>query len=850
MRVSLRWLRELLPELPNDAQLISDRLTSIGLAVDAVANFGAQLRSLQVVAVRGVTAHPKRDQLRLVDVDRGGGTVQRVVCGAPNVPAPSGLVALAPVGSQLPGFDTPLAAREIGGVVSEGMLCSEAELGVADKSEGLYILPADSAAPGCRVTDIIPELDDVVFDLDITPNRPDALSHVGVARDLAASFAIPFDQATIHARVAALLAQQFGRIVGKPSEPAAGLLSVESKAFEALTIEVKDGERCPRYGAAAAVSVHIAPSPDFMRFRLHRLGIRPISNVVDITNWMLLLFGQPMHAFDWAKLRGNQIVVRRAGEAEVFSTLDGVQRKLSSDDLLITDGAGPTALAGVMGGLDSEISDNTSRVLLECAYFTPRGIRRTSRRHALHTESSHRFERGVDWGAIEQVLEHTLTLLEYLAGAQRLPGKRVVEGQPLAKARVTLRHARQDALLGIAIEPTISTAILARLGFAQVAKQLDSVTVEVPSHRPDVSIEADLVEEVARIHGLDKIPSRIPPRVTQPRRQTGQLERELTDIAMALGLSEALLYGFTSPQMLAGVKAPAAVVYLDNPLSEERSVMRTSLVPGLLEALGRARRRGEPNVRLFAVGSVFLPPDTLQNDVSKRERPRDAADQALPVEAPRFAAVLAGSRGAWLKKPESLDVFDAKGFAVELVERYLAKSVTVVQVPKQPHHAHLHPRGVADIMVEGRAIGWFGPLHPDVLDALDLGEPAQIIELDLAELAAIDRQRPRYKPLIRVPGIVRDVSFEVPHHVPAAKLVSTMSAAAGELCESVEPFDLFEGEGLAPGCRALAFRLLYRDPKAKLLPDEARTLTDAEVDERQRLVVAAVSQQLGLALRG
>ena len=850
MRVSLRWLRELLPELPNDAGSVADRLTSIGLAVDAVANLGERLRPLQVVAVRAIAPHPKRDQLRLVDVDRGGGQLQRLVCGAPNVPDPGGLVVLALPGAQLPGMDAPLAPREIGGILSEGMLCSETELGVADKSDGLYVLPANAAAPGSSVVAVLPELDDVIFDLDITPNRPDALGHVGIARDLAASLNLPFDVDVLKARLDASASRQLttGAAQGAISDHV--VAGTEKVAFDALAIEIHDGVRCPRYGAAAAVGLHIAPSPDFMRWRLHRLGIRPISNVVDVTNWMLMLFGQPMHAFDWDKLRGNRITVRRAIEGEIFSTLDAVERSLNPDDLLITDGEGPTALAGVMGGLNSEIADSTTRVLLECAYFTPRGIRRTSRRHALHTESSHRFERGVDWGAIEMVLEHALALLEQLAGATRLQSIKVIEGQTPTRPRATLRYARQDALLGIAIEPHESMAILKRLGFEILDQQPTSVTVQVPSHRPDVSIEVDLIEEVARIHGLHHIPTKIPARVTQTKRSTGQLERDLTDIAVTLGLSEALLYGFTSDQMLASVMAPPAVVRLENPLTEERSVMRTSLVPGLLEALGRARRRGEPNVRLFAMGSVFLPPDTARTETAQKARPRDPEDMALPVEVPRFAAVLAGSRGAWLRKPESLDVFDAKGMAVELVERYLLRPATVVQVPKQPHQRHLHPRGAAEIQVDGKTVGWFGPLHPDVIDALDLGESAQLIEFDLEVLETFQRPRARYRPLIRVPGIIRDVSFEVPYALPAGKIVSVMAQAAGELCESVEPFDLFEGEGLTPGCRALAFRLLYRDPKARLQPDQARTLTDAEVDERQRLVIQATSKQLGIALRG
>lgn len=829
MRVSLRWLRELLPEIPNDAAAVSEKLTSIGLAVDAVHNLSESLSPLLVVEVRGIAPHPRRDQLRLVDVSRGAGEVQQVVCGAPNIPEPGGLVLLAPLGTQLPGMDGPLLPRDIGGVTSEGMLCSETELGVAEKSEGLFVMPPGSFQPGTPAIVALPEIDDVIFELDITPNRPDALSHHGIARDLAAALGVSYR--------------------AKPADLVLG--GAEKSLDDSITIDNLDGERCPLYGAAGAVDVEIAPSPDFMRWRLQRLGIRPISNVVDITNWMLLLFGQPMHAFDWDRLRGNRIVIRRAEEGEHFSTLDGVERTLSSDDLMIADGSGATALAGVMGGLDSEITSRTTRVLLECAYFEPRGIRRTSRRHGLHTESSHRFERGVDWGQIELVLEHALGWLTRIAGAKRVPGLKIAAGHVPSRARATLRFARLAALLGISVPPEQAIAILERLGFKVLDRQESSVSVEVPSHRPDVTREVDLIEEVARIVGLDKIPTWIPARLLQPKRNTGQLEQELTEIAVALGLSEALLYGFTSQRALFQAKAPPPVVYVENPLTEERNVMRTSLVPGLLEALGRARRHGESSVRLFAMGAVFLPSDTLRTRTADAARPRDAADaQQLPVEVPRFAAILAGPRSTWLKKPEPIDVFDAKGMAVELVERYLRRVATVVHAPNQPHNQHLHPRGAADLLVDGRRVGWFGPLHPDVVDAFELGDGAQLIELDLAELETIERRRPRYQPITRVPGIIRDVSFEVPEALPAGELVRIMATAAGDLCESVEPFDLFEGEGVSPGCRAIAFRLMYRDPKARTEPEAGRTLTDAEVDGRQRSVLEAVEKQFGIALRG
>lgn len=833
MRVSLRWLRELLPSLPKDAAVVAEKLTSIGLAVDAVADYGARFEHCVISEVRRIEPHPSRSNLRLVTVHRGNGQEQTVVCGAPNVPGSPGLVVLAGIGANLPGVGFALERRAIGGVPSEGMLCSEAELGVADSSDGILILEPGSARPGTPVLEAFPELDDAIFELDITPNRPDALGHVGVARDLAA-----------------LLGQQF-ELPAPPSFPEAQ--RVQSPPIdELITIENRAEQRCPRYGAAAVVDVTVRPSPKWMAWRLQRLGVRPISNAVDVTNWLLLLFGHPTHAFDLDRVRGRKIIVRMADRGEPFTTLDGVARTLEPDDLVIADGEQPSALGGVMGGADSEIREDTTRILLECAYFVPTGIRRTARRHGMHTESSHRFERGVDWGAIPAVLSYGQALLANLAGGRVIHQQRVVGSAPLALPEMRLRSTRLDALLGVDVSLDEARGILSRLGFT-IGPTSNSTELAVTgaSHRPDVAIEADLIEEVARMRGLDKIPTELPAMLPQPPRKVGQLEREVVSTAVNLGLSEALLYGFVAPAALEKVFAPKSSVVLENPLSEERSVLRTSLIPGLLDAVGRSRRRGEPLVRLFAVGSVFLPPGTVRSRAAERLRPRLADDiAALPVEIPRFSAVLAGPRPTYLKKPEDVDVYDAKGLAVELAERLLGRSVSVRHSPNQPNTRYLHPRGAAEILVDARSIGQFGPLHPDVVDAFDLGETVQIVEIDLAAIEELGKTIPKYRTIPRLPAIVRDVSFELPDTLPAGELTSLIQHTAGELCESVELFDLFTGGAVPKGRRALAFRLVYRDPKARTNPDAAKTLTDAEVDARQAAVVSAIKERFGAGLRG
>jgi phenylalanyl-tRNA synthetase beta chain len=828
MRASYRWLKELLPDLQASPSEVAQRLAAAGLAVDGIHTFGAGLETILVARVLAKQPHPKRASLNLVTIDRGDAE-QVVVCGASNVPEPGGLVVLAPLGATLPGMPGPLTAREIAGVQSEGMLCSEVELGLAENAEGILILPDGSATPGTPFVAAFPAAQDTLYELDVTPNRPDALGHVGLARELAALFDVPF------------------------TVPGAGVpkRSASEDLHALIEVENRDTERCPHYAAGAVLDVTIAPSPLWLRWRLQSLGVRPISNVVDITNLLLLEFGQPLHAFDLDRVRGKRIIVRRASAGEPFSTLDGLARTLDPDDLVIADAEGPSALAGVMGGLDSEIRGSTKRVLLECAYFAPRGIRRSARRYGLHTEASHRFERGVDYAQVGHVLERAKTLLSELASGWAVPGAIHARGEAALLAEISLRSSRLDALLGVPVPFDEACAIILRLGFPviEVTGTGPSAVLRTRavSFRPDVTREVDLIEEVCRVRGLDAIPTRLPAVIPQPPRTTGKLEREVGAAAVALGLSEAVSYAFVSESDLAKVHAEKPSVRLSNPLSEERNVMRTSLLPGLLEALGRARRRGETRVRLFTVGSCF---GSVIRETAQGARPRLAADVgALPREELRFAAVLAGSRHEYLSlKPEEVDVYDAKGIAVELILRVLGKQPSVRLSEAQAKH--LHPRGASDIWVGDVLLGQLGPLHPDVVDALDLGTTAQIVELDLEAVQRVAKAVPQFQPIARLPAVTRDLSLVVSEDVGAGKVASVLSAAGGPLCESVELLGLFRGGSLQEAQKSLTFRVIYRDPQARTLAQAARTLTDKEVDEVQASMLKAAQTEFGASLRG
>jgi phenylalanyl-tRNA synthetase beta chain len=815
VKASYSWLRSLLPGLDASVNDVAERLTRSGLEVEEIIEYGAASPKVVVAEVRKVDKHPDRERLSLVTVERGGGE-QTVVCGAPNVPAPGRKVVLAPLGTTLPTLGFTVSARKIGGIVSEGMLCSEQELGLVGgggKGDGIIVLPEGFApAAGTSFDKAALGSHDFIFDIGVTPNRPDALGHIGLARELAALFELNFLPPTADA----------------PAKVATG-----SSIDKLVTVDIDDTDRCPHYGAAAVIDVKIAPSPMWLRYRLESLGIRAISNVVDVTNLVLMEFAHPIHAFDLDLLTTGKVLVRRARGGEKMVTIDHIERELSEDDLLITDGERPIALAGVMGGADSEIHDGSRRVLIECAYFTPRGVRRTSRRHGLHSEASHRYERGIDPEGVPDVLAHAASLVTRICSGQAVPGTIVAGIAPAPRKQVLMRHAKMTALLGVDIPMDEASGILSRLGceVSRSEQSSEELNATIPGFRPDLGREEDLIEEVMRIHGIDELPAT--PRAVLPK--TGRSDLSTEDrarrAAAELGLSETLTYGFVSPAQLEHLGAPKPSITLKNPLTAERSVMRTSLLPGLLEACARARRHGVVDVRLFATGRTFLAP---------------TGDVALPEEKNGFAAVIAGYRSAGLRKPDPVDVYDAKGIAMALVERV---SLHHPEVRRAEGSKHLHPRAAGELYVGERCVARFGEIHPNVADAYDIDGTAMVIEIDLDALRALGRATPQYRAIPNLPPVTRDLALVVSDDVSAGELEQVILTAAGELCESVELFDLFDGKGVPDDHRSLAYHLVFRDPKSATEPEAARTLTDDEVDARSRAVVAAVSDKFGAVVR-
>ena len=787
-------------------------LTHGGLEVEGRHEYGAGAEACLVVKVASIKPHPTKSGLRLVTVEREGGKQQEVVCGAPNVPEPGGLVVLAPLGVHLPAKNLTIAPRAIAGVTSEGMLCSESELGLSEESGGIMILPPGIAEPGTPLATAVPNARDTVLEIGLTPNRPDGLGHIGLARELSAHLGIPFAWPKIAAHT-----------------------NVSDTTTEASAkISVEDAERCPHYGAAGAIGIAIAPSPLWAKYRLQALGVRSISNIVDVTNLVMLEYGHPMHAFDLDRVGGSAIVVRRAKDGEKMKTLDGALRELVADDLLICDGNGPVALAGVMGGASSEIQNDTKRVLFECAWFDPRTVRRTARRHGMHTESSHRFERGVDPSDVAQVLDRAVALtLELAPGATALKGCVHVQGShvagepmPVQKRSIHFRNDRVLGLIGVAVPFAESVAILKRLGCEMTNATDSTCDVLVPTHRPDIAREAELVEEVMRIHGIDKVPAELPP--IHASRDIGgreELARRAKEVCASVGLSEAITFNFTSARVLTALNAPPAGVTLTNPMAEPHSVLRTTLLVGLLDAVKNARRHGERDVREFTVGPVFL-------------APKNAGD--MPDERLRLAFVLAGDRPAWLEKPKPFDVWDAKGYAIEIARRLSGKPADVVPAARGEAPAHLHPRGAGFVVVAGERIGSVGPLHPDVAFALDLDGEILVLEVELEPFrsgAAV----PRFAEIPRFPASARDIALVVKDGIPAGEVEAGIRAAAGPLVEAVRLFDRFVGGQVPAGHASLAFRVVYRDAKG--------TLTDAQVDAAHAAVVKEAEARFGATLR-
>ncbi|MDQ2649433.1 MAG: phenylalanine--tRNA ligase subunit beta [Actinomycetota bacterium] len=785
MKVLLSWLRDFAP-FEGDPVALGEQMSDLGMAVEEMDRLGEGLDGIVVARVLETRPIEGANKIHLVVVDAGDGEGLEVGCGAFNM-SPGDLVPLATVGTTMPN-GMEIGRRKMAGVVSNGMLCSASELGLADDHAGIFLLPSH-LEPGTPFKEAMGIEPDVLYDLEINPNRPDAMSIMGVARDLAARMRLPF------------------------TVPEPVIEVAPAGAIGQVSVEIVDPDLCGRFEARVITGVQVGPGDPTIARRLTALGMRSINNVVDASNYVMLELGQPNHPYDLAKVAGPGFRIRRARDGERLTTLDDVDRTLTVNDLLIcgADDA-PVGLAGIMGGATSEIDGSTTDVLLEMAWFHPIGIVKSSRRHKLRSEASARFEKGTDPDVIDLAMRRFAELLAP-SGARLTDGRAVQDGTLPDRPPVRVRTARVASLLGTDLGVDRMREVLEPIGFASQPVDGD-LEVTIPSWRYDSATEIDVIEEIARHHGYTELGRTVPRAST-----TGQLsarQRDRRNLRRALvgrGLAEAMPMPFLAPGELERCGLDGDGIVIANPLVAEQSILRTALLPGLVAAIAHNWSHRNHGVGLFEIGHVF-------------RRPGDP-DAELPDEREVLAAIVGGAEA-----PEAVAIW-------RIIEATLAvPDIDLVNgaVPG------LHPTRAATLLHDGVVVGGLGELDPAVLDAYGVGERVAYLEVDLDALLALPHGERPYRPFSTFPSSDIDVAFEVDEAVSAIALRECIRQAAGPLLWSVELFDVFRGSSLAPGRRSLAYSLRLQAPD--------RTLTDADVAEVRTQVIEAAANELGATLRG
>ncbi|MGH8011961.1 MAG: phenylalanine--tRNA ligase subunit beta [Candidatus Binataceae bacterium] len=815
MKLPLSWLKEFIT-LDVELDELCSRLTMAGLEVENVERIEPTFSGVYAAKVLAVERHPNADRLSLCEVDAGAAGRWRVVCGAPNVRAGM-FAALAKVGARLAGgvhgegtgsLETavPLQAAVIRGVQSEGMLCSELELALSKEHEGILEIGGD-ATPGADLADYL-QMPDRVLDLAITPNRGDCLSVVGLAREIAALFGLRL----------------------KMPRPRLAKTPAHDGAHPSLTVEIQAAELCPRYAALAMENVRIGPSPVTIRRRLELCGIRAVNNVVDATNYVMLELGQPLHAFDSDRLAGGAIVVRRAGNDKEFTTLDNVNRALEPADLLITDREKPLAIAGVMGGLNSEISSSTVRIIFESAYFEPMTIARTARRLSLRSEASYRFERGIDRAGQVNALLRVAELTRKCAGARESAALIDIEANPAPNREIILDPQAMAALLGVKLPLVEVRRRLKAIGAKVTPMPGNRLKVTAPPFRPDLNQAADLAEEVARLAGLDEIPATLPIRtalVPPPDPWRSSIKR-VRDLMTGCGLVECRTIAFIAPGenlRFPGFEGSEAVG-VNNPLSAELSELRRSLLPGLLQALRFNLNREATAFHGFELGKVFGLRDGL---VGERER-------IAGLSFGEYACGAVGQPGVAASFATIKGIIESCLSALGVPER------VEFEPPAAGVLSYLHPGRSAQLQIDGEKLGIVGELHPAEMLRYELNSACVLFELDLSLLLSyVFLSRPAIEAPPKYPAVRRDLALVLTREYPAARILRALEEIGPALLESVEIFDIYEGSSIPQGKKSVALACCYRSKE--------RTLTDEEVNRTHAALVEQATVRLGAELR-
>jgi phenylalanyl-tRNA synthetase beta chain len=827
MKVSLKGLRDYI-DVKLTAGELAESLTMAGLEVKSIQAIGGTWDNVVIGEVIALNPHPNADRLKLATVDLGTEQVT-TVCGAPNISLGQ-RVTFAHIGARLidphTGEAIVLEPAKIRGVVSEGMVCSEKELGISESHEGILVLPPEAPIG----VPLGAYLGDVILDLDVTPNRPDCLSVIGIAREIAALTGEPLRLPEIHYE------------------------ETEKSVDSFASVDIVDPDLCPRYCASLVTGIKIAPSPSWLQQRLNSCGMRPINNVVDVTNYVMLEYGQPLHAFDYNKLKGRQIIVRRAGNGETITTLDGSERALNPDILVIADKEEAVAVAGIMGGLNSEVTDKTDTILLESANFNQATIRRGCSHLQFQSEASIRFDKGLNSGLPLLPLKRATQLLLELAGGRAAKGIIDVYPGKSEPKLISLTTREVKRLSGLKVNIDEILKVLKALGFeCQEGDSGSQISVSVPYWRSDIKCSADLVEEVVRIIGYEKIPitrlsSPLPPQKSKlsPTAQQSNLREKLHNILTGFGFQEILTYSLVSLEKLQKLSPKLELklppLKVANPMSREQEYLRTSLRAGLLSTLAHNQKFEQAGIRLFEIGKVFLPqhPHVIASDLPAKAWQAGAKqsqeERELPQEKEMFCAVLSGARVelSWQADKELLDFFDAKGIVENLLNQLGLKTSFDIGDDET-----LFPGRRANIIVEDDKVGIVGDLHPKVTQAFELSNTICLIEIDLEKVLTKLTGTKEYQPIPRFPSVTRDIALVIDEQVSYRSVEEIIQSFP--LVTKVTLFDLYRGEQIAEGKKSFAIRIVYQSP--------SHTLTDEEVDQTQEQMLARLHQELGATLR-
>jgi len=798
MRVSLNWLKEYV-DVPVGADELAEILTMLGLEIEAVERPGAGISKVCVGKILSIDTHPNADKLVVCQTDVGGGDPLQIVCGATNMKE-GDLVPTAVVGATLAeGFE--IGRRKMRGVESQGMMCSARELGIGEDHAGLLILEPGLAVGESAIS--LLGLDDVVFEIEVTPNRGDWASMIGVARELAAHFGSEL-------RV-----------------PDVTIRESDAATSDLSSVTIENAELCPRYIGRVLADVAVGPSPAWMVQRLLAAGQRPINNIVDITNYILMETGHPLHAFDYDLLQENRIVVRNPRPGEKLTTLDGEVRALDHEMLIIADGRAPVAIAGIMGGGESEVGETTTTVFLESAYFEPTQVRRTARGLGMQTEASARFQRGADPEMAQYAINRTAMLMQELAGAKVAQGLLDQYPSPLQQNEVNLRYARANLLLGATVPGETQHKILTELGFEAITLDGDGCTVRVPTWRHDVKEEADLIEEVARLYGYDQIEltlAAVRPTEDVFAPHEGAI-RALRRFLAGQGLAEFYNWTFSCAEDVqkAGLEdAYLDMVALTNPLSENLAAMRSSLIPGLLANLSRNVRHGVAAIRGFEVGPVYVP----------------APGQELPDEPPRVGVVLCGGVGErhWSRSQEPADFYDIKGYCEAILQHF-----GVAGVFEEAQLGTFEDGQCASVRLKKHTVGRLGQVRPSILEAYDIDQPAFLLELDLEPLLRRAVPTAQFEAIGAFPPSLRDLAVVVAADTPAGDIRDAALQSGGKLLKSVDIFDIYTGKQVPEGKKSVALSLVFQS--------DERTLTDKDTQKAWNKIVKKLESSFEAELR-